>query len=606
MKSKCSVPVYNSVVMLNSTIGQLSEGAVFSYSETKLTFAVISKIKNSNSKYVGKYVSLYDIQTKCKKNSDDKHNSSEATTGKNNRPNNKKDDKDDKKDDDSSDDTKESEDLTISEPVKLDKEFFKDYSSYINEKSYKNQLKNGLNIRDLRGILGMPHQFTAITDPRIDSTSNEDSFGRVYSEKIIKNLPLLLMTPGRPSFMADFDKDQKKSALSNLISSDSSDFDILFKNGSGKYYSLVYDYTSYFHYVNAMLRSAAYFLDIQDETIDGKTPLGEFNWLYSNAGSIDGKGPLGYIDSKEIYNHGKLSNFLGPYAGCIAFYADAGNTVDESFSNSTTESQLASTLNTLSDTGREINFLIGNVGTQVLALTDLGGAGELGSTVNGISDAIDGLLGEGNILSNILDRASNVLGGGRLVFPELWSDSSFSRSYSCSMKLVSPSGDKLSVFLNILVPIYHLLGFTLPRQAKGQAYFSPFLVRAYYKSLFNVDMGIVTGLSITKGSEGEWTSAGLPTVANVSFEIKDLYDDMFMSPQNNEGDKEGILSNIQELDYIANSCGVNINDQEIGRTLEMYVALGFSTKISDKISIDIFGNISQYFNQKMNDLFGMF
>jgi hypothetical protein len=66
------------------------------------------------------------------------------------------------------------------------------------------------------------------------------------------------------------------------------------------------------------------------------------------------------------------------------------------------------------------------------------------------------------------------------------------------------------------------------------------------------------------------------------------------------------MSNIQELDYIANSCGVNVNDQEVFRTIKMYAALGFSTNIKDKITIDIFGGISQYFNQKMNNIFGVF
>ena len=209
-------------------------------------------------------------------------------------------------------------------------------------------------------------------------------------------------------------------------------------------------------------------------------------------------------------------------------------------------------------------------------------------------------------MSSILNKAQTILAGGRIIFPEIWLDSSFSRSYSCSMKLVSPSGDKLSVFLNILVPIYHLLAFMLPRQSVQQAYFSPFLVRAYYKGLFNVDMGIITGLSITKGDEGEWTLDGIPTVANISFEIKDLYDGLFMSKQTSDSDYQDILSNIQELDYIANSCGVNVNDQEIMRTVRMYTALKFKTGLSDKISIDIFGGITQYFNQKMNNIFGVF
>ena len=99
------------------------------------------------------------------------------------------------------------------------------------------------------------------------------------------------------------------------------------------------------------------------------------------------------------------------------------------------------------------------------------------------------------------------------------------------MKLISPSGDKLSVFLNILVPIYHLLALVLPRQSKGtpEGYYSPFLVKAACKSLLNIDMGIITDLNLTKGGEAEWTVDGLPTVAEISFTIKDLYEGLSMT-----------------------------------------------------------------------------
>ena len=39
---------------------------------------------------------------------------------------------------------------------------------------------------------------------------------------------------------------------------------------------------------------------------------------------------------------------------------------------------------------------------------------------------------------------------------------------------------------------------------------------------------------------------------DVTFEIKDLYDGMFMSKQTSDKGYEDIMSNIQELDYIAN------------------------------------------------------
>ena len=47
----------------------------------------------------------------------------------------------------------------------------------------------------------------------------------------------------------------------------------------------------------------------------------------------------------------------------------------------------------------------------------------------------------------------------------------------------------------------HILGFTAPRALGYNGIQSPFLVRCFYKSFFNVDMGIVTNLNITKGDK---------------------------------------------------------------------------------------------------------
>ena len=486
----------------------------------------------------------------------------------------------------------------FSEMQNIEDTFIEDTNLYDNEETYYNNLSNGLRVEDLRGILGMPHQFLPLTDPRIDDLEgigDNEGFGRTYSEKIIKHIPLLLMTPGEPQFMSGYSSEQKAKLVSKLEGWTEETLESIMNGGkNGKYYSLKYSYTEYFYYVNAMLRSAAHFLEIHDEKVDGSR-LGSTNWLYKTANTGDG-----------VFSHGKLSSFLGPYKGCIAFYADAGNTVDDSFGNSTSDSQIAGTINGLSDQARELNFLLGTVGSNVGLDLEVWNNGQVQNTISDLSDKLKKITGGSNALSNLLTKGTTILAGGRLIFPEIWTDSSFSRSYNCSMKLVSPSGDKLSVYLNILVPIYHLLAFTLPRETKDatQAYFSPFLVRAFYKGLFNVDMGIIPGLSITKGEEGEWTLDGIPTVANVSFEIKDLYNGLYMSKQTLDTDN-GIMKNIAELDYIANSCGINVNDQEIWRTIRMSAALGF-TSLTDKVTIGIFAKVGQYFNQKMNNIFGKF
>lgn len=478
-----------------------------------------------------------------------------------------------------------------------------------------------LQIKDIRAILGCPHQFLPTTDPRPISVKEDDSkkvssIGRVYSEKILKQIPLLLMTPGVPKFMANASNSQKDNIIKMLVNGVENlekSFNTVVNNYHGKYYSLKFSYTEYFKYVNIMLRAAAVYLGIENVQIDGKS-LGSFNWLYDN-----NRGD----DEAAFFSHNSLGSFLGPYAGCIAFYADCGNTVDDSFSNSTTQSQLASSLNSLSDTGRELNFVMGEIDSSLG--TNFGGLINQDAVGDGILSGVNKLLGKGNIITSILSKAQNLLAGGRMQFPEIWSDSSFSRSYNCKLKLVSPSGDKLSVFLNILVPIYHLLAMVLPRESNatqshaGISYYSPFLVRAYSKGLFNIDMGLITDLNISKGAEGEWTTYGIPTVAEVSFSIKDLYEGMCMSKPNSAvsatlgliapifaNQSTGIMSNITELDYIANSCGVNINDQEYYRSIRLNYALNFQSRFTDFIEIGIVGKAGQWFNQTLYNIFGRF
>ena len=458
----------------------------------------------------------------------------------------------------------------------------------------------GLSISGLRGVLGLPTQLLPLADVRVKTEKdkktefslNEELFGITYSEKIIKNIPLLLITPGKPSFMSSFSAADKAVAVAKIFGGEDDAFNELMANGSGKYYTLKYDYVSYFGYVNTMLRGAATFLGIDGISVDGQK-LEVKNWLYENAG--------------DLYGRKGLLGFLGPYAGCIAIYCNGGTEISDSFSNSTTQSQLLSQVNGLSETGREINFLMGTVGaTGGLGdkLTKLTGAENLEERINEVNEKLSGLnLGEGNIFSNIVNKAQTLLAGGKLIFPEIWADSSFGRSYSCSMKLVSVSGDKISIYLKILVPIYFILALVLPRQSEGQAYFSPFLIRAYYKGLFNVDMGIITDLSITKGDEGEWTIDGIPTVADVSFTIKDLYEGLAMIDDSSLAG--GLFANVTEMDYIATSCGVNINDHDIARQAKLF-AVAKGASLMDKITSGIFGNIAQFFNQKLDDLFGMF
>jgi len=212
-------------------------------------------------------------------------------------------------------------------------------------------------------------------------------------------------------------------------------------------------------------------------------------------------------------------------------------------------------------------------------------------------------LGTGSFFSNLATHIATVASGGKLVFPEIWADSQFSRQYSVNIKLVSPDPSKLSIYLNILVPLFHILSLVGPQTilSNPNGYTNPFLVRAIYKGHFNIDMGIITDLTISKGDECRWTPDGLPTSVDVSLTIKDLYN--MLAITSSESLKYDTLNNTALMDYIANLCGVNIFKPEISRIIEMWFVNNFENRVDDFFKLDIWGKIQEKVQNGIMNIF---
>lgn len=458
------------------------------------------------------------------------------------------------------------------------------------DSEFMQALDEGMTISNLRGIFGMPYQFMESADPRLSNKSG--AIGRKYAKEIVSNMPLLLMTAGKPVFMGEYNKKDKESILQLFVGSaagqESNIAETVLGKDFGKYYSLEYAYNDYFKYVNPMCRVAARIMNLHEVTVDGKK-LDEYEW------------------SKNVNSN--FNKLFSVYRGCTAWYCDSETSISDSWSNSTAESMIGSKINSLSDYGRELNFLLGTVKSETgVALDKFTNAEELDKNMNEINEFISGALGgsgAAGIFKSLTNSIQTVVAGGKLVFPELWSESSFQRSYDVKLKLVSPDADDLSIYLNIIVPILHLLGFVLPREAaKSHGYISPFLVRCFYKGLFNVDMGIMTDLSITKGKESAWTPSGVPSIVEVSFTIKDLYNDMYMT--NMDSMKHNMMNNIILMDYISNLCGVNINEMDVIRGIDLFFTQNVKNRITDTWHMNIMGRLDQWVTNKVQSIFGKF
>ena len=421
---------------------------------------------------------------------------------------------------------------------------------------------NKMTIKNIRTVFGMPYQFMPICDNRIDNTNNDAAFGRKFAQKIVGRAPIMVLQAGVANFLQGYEGDKKAKIQKEIVSAISSNHGEVKEsdvnklvNQSGRYYNFKATPEDYFFAVNQMCRSVASLLNINDIEIEygangEKNKLGNFDW------GLASQHP-----------------FAGYHRGSVSFYINSETQVQESFSNSTTQSQLASKINQVSDMAREVNFLLGGAS----GLMNTAAIKPEADLEKGSSDtsSMSGILG------SMWKHVNTMMAGGKMFFPEIWADSSFMRSYDITIKLDSPDCDVLSLYLNIFVPLCHILGFVMPRSAGDNTYVSPFLIRAFYKSMFHVDMGIITNCSIQRGDLQGWTQDGLPTQVTIQLSIKDLYDVMSMATGKGDND---MIGNPAQLDYLANMCGINIAEPNMLRYVKLYwlTRLGSNT-VKDRL-----------------------
>lgn len=278
----------------------------------------------------------------------------------------------------------------------------------------------------------------------------------------------------------------------------------------------------------------------------------------------------------------------------IPFAIDKGASSSESFSNSTQEHPLKEQYNSQYEAANQTNMMgpgIADVSAtiqqaaQEMSVTSVASTagnwlkGEIIQKVNDNIFAALGASGEAGLMAS---------GAGRFVLPEVWTDSSFDKSYSISMKLRSPYGHRLSIFENEMVPLAFLIGLTAPRKIGIQSYTSPFYVRIYSKGLFSVPMGMITSLSITRGEDNnDRTVEGFFRTTSISISLKDMLPGVCMSLDG--GGIFGISHAANEgmFNYLCTLCGIDFIER--ANLAEIYKRDISKLKNSFRRTFDFFG-----------------
>ena len=414
-------------------------------------------------------------------------------------------------------------------------------------------------------LYGAPHQLLPHNDPRIGSNTGVSGLGKVYAEKIVLEAPIVCIKPGKPVFMPGTNSDMKNgmlNALNAAIDGNYDDLKTIVEQESEsddviKYFGFKQDFSNFMTDVNLLCRFMAYFLGISDVRVPWASHVnfGHYDWRYYNfkktmdTKSTDmgsnGKG-IGTVISDIFESVGKAFSEDDMY---VSFYVDSNVSFSESGSNSTSPSILTQYTDQISSIAKELQTISSISGFDAQGL-----AGSISSSLDSfVQSTGDSALS--TFMKRLTGTTNQLIQGANFLIPEVWSDSSWTTSYSVPITLVTPYGNKLSWYLNIGVPLCFLLALALPHSSTANTYTTPYLVQCFSQGWFNCEMGIVDSISIDKGGDDCWNSAGLPNEIKVNLSIKDLYSSLTLPKSNNA---LGFMQNTGMLNFLLVNSGVDL------------------------------------------------
>ena len=500
---------------------------------------------------------------------------------------------------------------------------------------------NSLNVT--MQLFGMPYQFLPSVDQRVPGIS--DKIGRKFIDNIIMDSSIVTIIPGEPRYLPGVS--DKTSWTNALISMANGNFDEMKTLASAnnmeqvRLYDFQSAYMKYFQYVNILCRSCAGYLELEDKTgyrINGQ-PVNFLNYDWKNyrwngtnyhsvvgkvAGSawnstlsaiMGAKNKLGklFVSHKQSVSTSdttvkdKTNEELDITENClrscnyIQFYCEADNIGgNDSLSNSTQQSTFKQLLDQGSSAMKDIAFLTNSGGIDTTSLSQLGDAAneELQKALGGTGTVNNTA---GSIVSRLLSAGKSVIKGENMMMPDIWSGSENSKQYNLTFKFKAMYGNRLSLYTDVIVPLMHLIALAYPRATSANTYASPPLVKVYRKGAWTCNLGIVSGIEISKDDVPEaWNVDGLSTEVTVTLSIADLYSDMALTPAN---DPLMFVNNSSLVEFLATTCGLDLVDPQLSTKVSNL--WNNSTAFAKSIPKTAMGKVTENFDRIINAFQGL-
>ena len=360
-------------------------------------------------------------------------------------------------------------------------------------------------------ILNPQFQFNKRDDPRTNPVYTK--IGRIYSSEVMNNWPIVLFQPGRIKYHTGFAK------MLGLGSGAGMNETLIRTGGEGllgvlsKLWTGVTDIVGVVGSIGSAIFGGNKVIEFRQARNLFKQYV-EFLWkdLATIMGLYTDNGYCGSIKDLDL-NKVIPTNIMNAEGGSgvnvlndqfISFRCSKDIIGSETFSNSTETNPLMESMNATASQNDEAN-------------PNGGETSGLGAITNGVKKL--GL----KMASSFSEQAAVLSGKGRITLPDVFSSSSFSRSFTCSFKFHYPYGDPMGKFENLDIPFLTLLTMSAPRQIGKMSYTSPFAVRVFVKNKIMINYGMVESLSVTRGGDGnDWGPDGFPKTLTVEINIKDM------------------------------------------------------------------------------------